>query len=145
TIGLQRAGAIDWSLLGRLLVAALPAAFVGGLVVLDGGLYLVLTGVLLLAVAVLMVLNRDADTHGRPHIAAGPALLAGAATGFLGGLTGIGGGAFLAPLMIALGWASPRAAAALSAPYILASSLVGFAGVTIAGQRVASGVVMYAL
>jgi hypothetical protein len=145
TIWLQRAGAIDWRLLGRFLVAALPAAFAGGLVVLGSGLYLVLTGVLLLAAAGLMVLKRDADTAGGQQTATGPALLAGAATGFLAGLTGIGGGAFLAPLIIALGWASPRQVAGLSAPYILANSLVGFAGVTIAGQRVASGIATYAI
>ncbi|HKU94215.1 MAG TPA: sulfite exporter TauE/SafE family protein, partial [Vineibacter sp.] len=106
---------------------------------------LALTGLLLLAAAGLMVLKRDADGAGDRHVSAGLALLAGGATGFLAGLTGIGGGVFLAPLVIALGWASPRQAAALSAPYILANSVVGFAGVFAAGQRVAPGITMYAV
>ena len=46
TLWLHRDGRIDWMLLGRFLVPALPAAFAGGLVLLDGGLYLALTGVL---------------------------------------------------------------------------------------------------
>lgn len=145
TVWLQRAGAIDWRLLGRLLAAALPAAFAGGLVVLDGGLYLGLTGVLLLIAAGLMVLKRDADRAAKPPVALVPALLAGGATGFLAGLTGIGGGVFLAPLLIVAGWASPRQAAGLSAPYILGNSLVGFAGVTVAGQSVAPGIALYAV
>ncbi len=145
TVWLHRAGAIDWSLLGRFLLPALPAAFAGGLVVLDGSLYFVLTGVLLLAAAALMVLKRDADAAGGRHVAAGSALLAGGATGFLAGLTGIGGGAFLAPLIIVMSWASPRQVAGLSAPYILANSLVGFAGVAIVGQRVAPGIALYAV
>ena len=51
----------------------------------------------------------------------------------------------LAPLVIALGWASPRQVAGLSAPYILANSVVGFAGVFTAGQRVAPDITLYAL
>jgi uncharacterized membrane protein YfcA len=145
TIWLQRHDAIDWVLLPRFLLAALPAAFAGGLVVLDGHFYLVLTGLLLLTAAGLMVLRREAGSAGGRAIGLGPALLVGGATGFLAGLTGIGGGVFLAPLVIALGWASPRQAAALSAPYILANSVISFAGVVAAGQRVTPGIITYAI
>lgn len=145
TVWLHQRDAIDWGLLTRFLVPAVPAAFVGGLVVLDGRFYLVLTGLLLLAAAGLMVLKRDADGAGGRSVTRGAALLAGGTTGFLAGLTGIGGGAFLAPLVIALGWASPRQAVGLSAPYILANSVVGFAGVFTAGQRVAPDIIMYAV
>jgi uncharacterized membrane protein YfcA len=138
-------GVVDWRLLGRFLATALPAAFAGGLVVLEGRLYFVLTGLMLLAAAGLMLFRRGADETGEKPVATMPALLAGAATGFLAGLTGIGGGAFLAPLVIVLGWASPRQAAALSAPYILANSAIGFAGVTVAGQHVAPGIGVYAI
>jgi len=44
------------------------------------------------------------------------------------GLTGVGGGVFLAPILIALHWASPKQTAALSAPFILANSAVGLIG-----------------
>jgi len=145
TIWLHYRGAIDRPLLARFLVPALPAAFAGGLVVLDGRLYLVLTGLLLLAAAGLMVFKRDADGAGGRPVNLGSALLAGGATGFLAGLTGIGGGAFLAPLVIALGWASPRQVASISAPYILANSVVGFAGVFTAGQRAAPDITLYAV
>lgn len=144
TLWLHREGRIDWALLGRFLLPALPAAFAGGLVLLDGGLYLALTGVLLLTAAGLMLLKRSADMATVRPVGTGPALLAGAVTGFLAGLTGIGGGAFLAPLIILLGWGTPRQVAALSAPYILANSAVGLAAVTLAGQPVAPGIALYA-
>jgi uncharacterized membrane protein YfcA len=64
--------------------------------------------------------------------------------GFLSGLTGVGGGVFLAPLLIALGWASPKRAAGISAPFILANSGIGLAGVLSAGQRVPADAVVLA-
>jgi hypothetical protein len=48
--------------------------------------------------------------------------------GFVSGITGIGGGVFLSPLLIVLGWTSAKHAAALSAPFILTNSVLGFAG-----------------
>jgi uncharacterized membrane protein YfcA len=58
----------------------------------------------------------------------------GAAVGFASGLTGVGGGVFLAQLLIALHWDSPRQKTALSAPFILVNSVVGFAGATYTGR-----------
>lgn len=145
TFWLQRDGAIEWRLLARFVAPALPAAFVGGLIVLDGPVYVVLTALLLFIAAALMLLRRRADGVPARAIGTGPALLAGGATGLLAGLTGIGGGVFLAPLVIALGWAAPRLAAALSPPFILANSLVGLAGALAAGQRVAPGITAYAI
>ena len=151
TARLHRAGAVAWPLLRRLLPAALPAAFLGGLVVLEGRLYLALTGSLLLGAAALMLRKRprdSADVAGVPASASVgllPALLAGGGTGFVSGLTGVGGGVFLAPLLIALGWASARVTAGLSAPYILANSAAGFAGVFLAGGHgLAPGTPLYA-
>jgi hypothetical protein len=145
TMWLQRDGAVDWRLLARFLTPALPAAFVGGLIVLDGPVYALLTALLLFAAAALMLRKRGADGAPARPIAQGPALLAGGAAGLLAGLTGIGGGVFLAPLMIALGWAAPRQAVALSPPFILANSMVGLAGALVAGERVASGITAYAV
>jgi len=79
------------------------------------------------------------------HIGQRAAALAGAASGLLSGLTGVGGGVFLTPLIIALGWASPKRAAALSPPFILCNSAVGLLGVLIAGQRLTSNTPLYAV
>jgi uncharacterized membrane protein YfcA len=47
----------------------------------------------------------------------------------LSGLTGTGGGIFLTPIVLFMGWADPRKAAGLSAPFILATSIAGILGV----------------
>src|SRR5690348_649559 len=42
--------------------------------------------------------------------------LIGGAAGLLSGLTGVGGGVFLTPQLVALGWASPKQSTTLSPP-----------------------------
>jgi uncharacterized protein len=83
------------------------------LLVLDGQQYFVLTGLLLVAAAALMVFKRNTDTVEARPVRVLPAAAVGAGAGFLAGLTGVGGGVFLTPFLIALGWASPRRAAVL--------------------------------
>jgi uncharacterized protein len=48
--------------------------------------------------------------------------------GFLSGLTGVGGGIFLSPLLLLLGWASTRVTSGVAAAFILLNSLAGLAG-----------------
>jgi uncharacterized membrane protein YfcA len=52
----------------------------------------------------------------------------GGALGFLAGLVGIGGGIFLAPVLILTGWTDARGAAATSAVFILLNSAAGLGG-----------------
>lgn len=141
---LHAAGLIDWRMLASLALPALPAAFVGGLIALPSNLYVVVTGLLLLAVAVLMVVRPTTVVlPGRTVSRAGLAGL-GVAAGFLSGLSGIGGGVFIAPALIVLGWARPREAAGISAPFILGNSLTGLAGAFLAGQNFAPELPLYA-
>jgi uncharacterized protein len=91
-----------------------------------------------------MVTRRKADTVGNRPMQSTPILMIGAGAGLLSGLTGVGGGVFLAPVLIFLGWASPRRTAGLSNPFVLANSAIGLAGALLAGQRIADGVEIYA-
>jgi hypothetical protein len=140
---LHRRAAIDRQMLLPLTVPSLVTAFLGGLLVLGGQVYFVLTGLLLVAAAALMVFKRTADTVEARPVRLGPAAAIGAGAGFISGLTGVGGGVFLTPLVIATGWASPKRAAQLSPPFILCNSVLGLAGVLLAGQKLASGTILY--
>lgn len=141
---LHRAGRVDWKQLRVFLPASLPAAFVGGAIVLPERSLVVCTAFLLLAAAALMIFRKGADRVEERHASIVALTLAGVIVGFLSGLTGVGGGVFLAPLLIALGWLSPKGAAALSAPFILANSVFGLAGVLLSGQSIPFAVVAYA-
>jgi uncharacterized membrane protein YfcA len=57
----------------------------------------------------------------------------------------VGGGVFLAPILIAVQWASPKQTAALSAPFIVANSIMGLVGAISAGQVPAHETWLYAL
>ncbi len=142
---LHREGAIDRKALLPLTLPSMITAFVGGLLVLDVRGYFVLTGLLLVAAAALMIFKRGADLVAPQSVMVFPAALAGAASGLLSGLTGVGGGVFLSPLIIALGWASPKRAAMLSPPFILCNSAIGLLGVLFAGQRLTSSAPVYAV
>jgi uncharacterized membrane protein YfcA len=62
----------------------------------------------------------------------------GGAIGLLSGLTGVGGGVFLTPALLALDAAPVKRVAAVSAPFILVNSLAGLAGGLVAGRAIPS-------
>jgi len=140
---LRASGAFDSRAFALLAVPSVVAAFVGGVLVLDERIYSRVTGSLLLAAGTLLVVKRNSVRHLRQP-EPGLVVLAGGATGLLSGLTGVGGGVFLAPLLIALGWASAREAAAISPPFILSNSVVGLAGVLVSGQSASPLTSLYA-
>jgi uncharacterized membrane protein YfcA len=130
----NRGKLVDWAKLGPLLIASLPTALIGGFIVLDEHVYKIVTGLVLLSAATILVFRRSHDGEPDRQTPLWGSVTIGAMVGFVSGLTGVGGGVFLAPILIALYWASPRQTAALSAPFILANSAVGLAGAMVTGQ-----------
>ena len=124
---LWRAGHFDARLFWPFAAGSIPLAFVGGALTLPGGIYKILVGVtLLVAASRLLWKTRDHDTSATPNMLV--ALAIGAGLGFLSGLTGVGGGIFLSPLLLLLRWANMRTTAAVSAAFILVNSIAGLAG-----------------
>lgn len=109
-------------------VGSVPLAFVGGAMQLPFSSYRVLVGVSLLVSAAWMAwrINRPEPLARPPKLAAAVAI--GAGLGLLSGLTGVGGGIFLSPLLLLAGWAGTRETAAASAPFILVNSISGLLG-----------------
>jgi hypothetical protein len=145
TAQLFRNGGIDAKALALVALPSIPTAFSAGALVLDAPRYFALTGLLLVAAGVLMIFKSNADAVEARAMPSLPAALAGAASGLLSGLTGVGGGVFLTPMLVALGWASAKRAAALSPPFILCNSVVGLLGVLIVGQRLGPAALLYAV
>ena len=141
----NRGSHVDWTKLKPLLLASLPTAVVGGFIVLDERHYRTVTGLVLILAATVLVFRRTLDGETDKETPLWGAISTGAAVGFVSGLTGVGGGVFLAPLLIALHWASPKQTAALSAPFILANSAMGLVGAMYAGQTPTADTWLFAL
>jgi uncharacterized membrane protein YfcA len=141
----NRGRLVGWTKLKPLLVASLPTAFIGGFIVLDEHVYKIVTGLVLLWAAIILVFRQSRDGEPDRQTPLWGAVTVGAMVGFVSGLTGVGGGVFLAPILIAFQWASPRQTAALSAPFILANSAVGLAGAMVRGQTPSPEIWMYAI
>lgn len=124
---LWRAGYFDARLFWPFALGSIPLAFVGGALTLPGGAYKILVAIaLLVAAARLLWRAQDQEASTSPNIWV--ALGSGAGLGFLSGLTGVGGGIFLSPLLLLLRWANMRTTAAVSAAFILVNSIAGLAG-----------------
>ncbi len=124
-----RAGHFSWRLFWPFGAATIPCAFFAGRLQVDAAVYKpLLGGVLLLAAVRLFTARSDGDVTATrpPPIAVG--LGVGAAIGFLSGLTGTGGGIFLSPLALFRRWTTVRQTSALSAVFILVTSISGLAG-----------------
>lgn len=124
-----RRGLFNWKLVLAFAATATPMAFVGGAIELPDDLYRPLVGVLLW-VAALRLVWQPRELAERPVRAPSLAisLPTGAALGLLAGLTGIGGGIFLSPLIILLAWEEPRRTSGVAAAFIFLNSAAGLAG-----------------
>jgi uncharacterized membrane protein YfcA len=124
-----RAGHFRWRLFWPFAAVSVPLAFVGGAVTLPGHAYKMLVGAVLLYAAWQLWRSARAGDEMRPvhepPVAAAMAI--GAALGLLSGLTGVGGGIFLSPLLLMLGWAGTKQTSAVAAPFILVNSIAGLA------------------
>ena len=122
----QRAVLIDWKAVWPLLLVSAPLAFLGGLVPLKQWLFLLILGGGLLASCVALLVQTE---RWQPRRMPKPALLVlSAAIGLLAGLSGIGGGIFMAPVLHLIRWAEAKRIAAFASLYILINSVAGVAG-----------------
>jgi uncharacterized membrane protein YfcA len=129
-------GLVPWRLLGPLCLGSIPAAALGGFISLPIRPHRILLGVVLLFAAVRLWMHDEVRTPRRQPPSPLLRLLIGAALGLVSGLTGVGGGIFLSPLLILTGWEETRRTAGASAAFILANSIAGLGGHLAAGRAI---------
>ncbi len=133
-----RQGHFDWKLFWPFALASVPAAFIGGMLVVDADVYKKVLAVLLLfsVIRLLGFKTQAAKTGSHPQVLM--ALIIGAVIGFLSGMIGIGGGIILSPVILLLHWADMKKTAAVSALFIFVNSLAGLAGLFTKGIQLES-------
>ena len=108
---------------------SIPAAFIGGYINLPASIYRPLVGFILI-VGGLQFLFNIFRYSGVIKNEVNPLVgfFAGSLIGFISGLTGTGGGIFLSPLIVFLGWTSVKGASGTAALFILFNSIAGLLG-----------------
>lgn len=128
-IKFYRAGFFSWSIFWPFAVTSVPFSFIGGSLPLPDYIYKPVVGIVLLYVAYRMFRSNESnETVPVQVIPLWLALAFGAGIGLLSGLTGVGGGIFLSPLLLMMGWAETRQALGVSAAFILVNSIAGLLG-----------------
>lgn len=126
-----RAGVLSLKHLLPFIVLSVPMAWLGGRLHVSEQMFIGLLGFSLLVAAVQMLIRtRSAETQSS-YGAISFWMVAGGTGGLIGllaGITGIGGGIFLAPLIYIFRLAPARTVAGITSGFILVNSLAGLSG-----------------
>lgn len=126
-------GYLRWKVLLSLAVFSIPASYMGARITLNPSVAKLLLGICLLIASFRMFFHFWlVRKSGQVSTVKPPVFwvlaLVGVVLGLLSGLTGVGGGIYLSPLLLLAGWATVKETAALSAWFIWLNSAAGLAG-----------------
>ncbi|HUO58499.1 MAG TPA: sulfite exporter TauE/SafE family protein [bacterium] len=132
-----KAGYLRPKLLVPLVLLSMPAAYWGAKLPLNPAVAKLLLGICLVLASFRMFFHfwlvkksQEATPQVPSYVILG---LVGLGLGFLSGLTGVGGGIYLSPILLLAGWASVKETAATSAWFIWLNSASGLLGLSGAG------------
>lgn len=137
SLNYYRAGHLDFRLLRPFVIASIPAAFAGGMLSMSQAAFEAVLGPVLALAGLRFILFSKAMVArpGRSDQALWLGGLGmGGALGFLAGMSGIGGGIFLSPLLLLMGWADAKKTAAVSAAFIVLNSASGLTAHVLRGS-----------
>lgn len=135
SLNFARAGHLSWSLTLPCLASSIPSALIGGALTVSTTFFKLAVSVTLLFAAYRLASPRVREKSVVVQPAPLVLFAAGAGLGLLAGLTGTGGGIFLSPLLVLMGWATVNASSATASVFILANSAAGLAGHVLVGKN----------
>lgn len=145
SIQFYRAGYFRWSVFWRFALTSIPFAYIGGYYVLPAYTYKYIIVFILWFSAVQLFVRPVMETNEIRLPSTFFTLLMGAVLGLFSGLIGVGGGIFLSPLLILMGWAGNKETAAVSAFFILVNSGSGLLGFVSGNHAIPSYALTFAL
>lgn len=116
------------SYLVPLLVSSIPMAFLGGLYRITEKTYFILLTASLFISGLRLLFLRDRAKENLKNPSLVAVITVGSSLGLVSGMVGIGGGIFLSPLLINLGWMRSKEAAATASLFIFLNSIAGLLG-----------------
>jgi len=132
-IAYYRGGYFKPKILLPFIITSIPFAFLGASFNIDPKIYKIILGIFLFLAVLRMLIYKPKESSHIENPPIIPALLIGAGLGFFSGMIGIGGGIILSPILILLGWANLKQAAAVSAIFIFLNSASGLLGIIQSG------------
>jgi uncharacterized membrane protein YfcA len=125
-----RAGHFDGKILLLFALASVPCAWLGSTVKVSPHTYKIILGLVLTVAGLILLFRSRWQTDDVPlrKVWLPMALLVGGVLGFLAGLTGIGGGVFLSPLLYLFRWVKPKTTGGIAAGFIVLNSVAGLIG-----------------
>jgi len=140
-----RDGHFRWRLFWPLALSSVPCAVIGGYLNLPNRAFKMLLGSALLIGALPFFRRKWSESSNLVTPPFLGSLLAGAGVGLLSGLTAIGGGILITPILLFFRWASTKSAAAVSAMFILVNSIAAMAGHLSNVQSVPKNIPLFAI
>ncbi len=126
-LNFRHRGHFSWSLFWPFAASSIPFAYWGAMLHVPKALFLLILGFSLFAAGLRLLFKIPTETQARnTHLLSQLAI--GAIVGFVSGLVGMGGGIFLAPIMLNLGWGNAKQVATVASAFILVNSVSGLYG-----------------
>ncbi|MBI4710992.1 MAG: sulfite exporter TauE/SafE family protein [Candidatus Omnitrophica bacterium] len=148
TIIYLRRGCFSWNVFWPFAASSIPCAFLGGALPVHGVIYKILVGLALVFTALRFSFSTQKIQAGSALCRAPSrltALLIGSGLGLLSGITGIGGGVFLSPVLLTCRWSAPRITSGIAAAFILLNSTAGLLGHSFATHSLPPHIGLWAL
>jgi uncharacterized protein len=125
-------GYFDRRIFTLFICSSVPFAFLGGWMQLPPNYFKLFAGIFLIVSALLLLFKSKLSKQQKEikinQLSIPLGVLIGAVIGFFSGLIGVGGGIFLSPILILMGWATIKNTSGISALFILLNSMAGLIG-----------------
>ena len=133
TLVFVKNGVVKLKLIGPFFVLSIPLAYLGAIIKLSQTTFFLILGGALVMAGFFMILKFLQNKTQSQEFSNPKKIILGGSIGLLSGISGIGGGIFLSPVLNLLNWANPRIIASLASVFILVNSLAGLIGLNMAG------------
>ncbi|MGL5035079.1 MAG: sulfite exporter TauE/SafE family protein [Microcystaceae cyanobacterium] len=129
TVKFYRVKAFSLAIFWPLVMGSIPCAFIGGTLSLPSYFYKPIIGLILIYAAGYSLYRTGVFlAYQTVTVSKSNLFISGGFIGLLSGLTGVGGGIFLSPLLLLNRWAEVRTISGISAAFILVNSIAGLWG-----------------
>ncbi|MDR9458117.1 MAG: sulfite exporter TauE/SafE family protein [Salegentibacter sp.] len=132
-LGFLRNRVISLRLFWPFLVTSIPMAYLGTQLMLSQKLFFLVLGSSLVLAGFFLLLKYFKEQLESKKFSKNKKLFLGGTIGLLSGVSGIGGGIFLSPILNLMQWRNPRIVASLASVFIMVNSVAGVIGLHVSG------------